>query len=227
MIAFLSSIVFLIPSGVAEEYISADRPSVAVGSSVVGTRKTQLETGIQIDLLDGSHSFTIPTTFRYGLTDNIEVRVTSPLYSLNVVSLQNVLQSTTVEGKVNFYKSANSSIGGMLGVLVNDQVLNASASLLVDVFSGPYAGWLNVIGNLGSADLDNIYPSFAIGGGSLLYKGHGVFVETAGSLQSGISGTVQAGYFWLSPNLQIDVYVQQSYTDPEVLTIAVGGAWKQ
>lgn len=221
MILYLCSIAF------AEEYISADRPSVAVGSSVVGTQKTQLETGIQIELLEGEHSFSIPTTFRYGLNENIEVRVTSPLYSLNVQSLQNILQSTKLEGKVHFFSSSNLSIGGMLGVLVNDQVLNADASLLVDIQSGPYSGWFNLIGNLGSADLDSIYPSFAIGGGSLLYKGHGVFVETAGNLQSGLSGTVQAGYFWLSSNLQIDVYVQQSYTDQEVLTIAVGGAWKQ
>ena len=227
MMTLLYSLVLLTQPGLAEDYISADRPSVAVGSSVVGTRKTQLETGLQIDLIDGSHSFSIPTTFRYGLTDNIEVRVTSPLYSLNATSIQNILQSTIVEGKVNFYKSSNASVGGMLGVLVNDQILNASAALLVDVSSGPYSGWLNVIGNLGSADIDSIYPSFAIGGGSLLYKSHGVFVETSGSVQSGISGTVQAGYFWLSPNLQIDFYVQQSYTAPEVLTIGIGGAWKR
>jgi len=220
-------IFYLCCNALAEDYISADRPSVAVGSSVVGTNKTQVETGVQIDLLEGVHSFSIPTTFRYGVNENIEVRVTSPLYSLNVQSLQNILQSTKLEGKINVLSGSSVSIGGLLGVLVNDTVLNADASLLVDVQSGPYAGWFNLTGNLGSADMENIYPSFAIGGGSLLYKGHGVFVETAGNLQSGLSGTVEAGYFWLSSNLQIDVYVQQSYTTPETLTISVGGAWKK
>lgn len=211
----------------AEDYISADRPSVAYGSSVVGKNKTQIETGVQLELEDGRHSFSTPTTFRYGINDKIEVRVTSPLYMLNIVSIQSVIGSTKLEGKVNFLNSDVLSLGGMLGILLSDEKLNAGASLLVDVSKGPYSGWINIDGNLASAELSSLYPSFAIGGGSLIHKGHGIFLETAGSLQSGISGTVQAGYFWLTPNLQIDLYVQQSYTDPEVLTIAVGGAWKQ
>ena len=222
---FLTSLLSV--TAIAEEYISADRPSVAVGSSVVGTRKTQIETGLQIDLLGGVHQFTIPNTLRYGITDNIEVRLNTPLFSMNVSSLQSIIQSTRVEAKVNFYKSDNFSMGTLLGVLVNNQVLNANAALLVDVSQGPYAGWFNLMGNIVSADLSEAYPSYALGAGSLLYKGHGVFVETAGALQGSVSGTIEAGYFWLSPNLQIDLYVQQSYTEPKTLTLAVGGAWKQ
>jgi hypothetical protein len=218
---------FLLTLAGAEEYISADRPSVAVGSSVVGTQKTQVETGLQIDLIDGTHTFSIPTVLRYGINENIEVRLSTPLSSLNFLSLQSISQSSRVEGKVNFYSSSNISMGTLLGVLISNETLNADASLLVDISSGPNAAWFNLKGNLTSLELGESYPSFALGVGSLLYHGHGVFVETAGDLQSGLSGTVETGYFWLSKNLQIDVYVQQFYTEPQILSIAVGGAWKR
>jgi hypothetical protein len=220
-------IIFLTMLATADEYISADRPSVAVGSSVVGPRKTQIETGLQIDLIDGTHTFSIPTLIRYGITDRIEVRISSPLSTLNAFSIQGLTQTSRVEGKLKFFSSSNLSMGTLLGVLVSNEMFNADAALLVDVNSGPYAAWLNLKGNITSPDLEDGFPSFALGAGSLLYEGHGVFVETAGDLQSGLSGTVQAGYFWLSKNLQIDVYVQQFYTDPQVLSLAVGGAWKQ
>ena len=61
----------------------------------------------------------------------------------------------------------------------------------------------------------------------MLYKEHGIFVETAGTIQEEFAGTVQAGYIWLSPRLQIDLYVQQSIVEPNVLTIALGGAYRQ
>ena len=214
-------------SAFAEETISADRPSVAVSASTLRAQKVQVETGVSIDLVDESHTLTVPTLIRYGITDNIEIRVNTPIHYLTSQNIQDLITNTRVEGKLQFFKSNQLKVGALLGLLVNDDVLNADAHLLVDIAKGHSFSWMNVGVVLPSADSSGAYPSYAVGTGVMLYKDHGVFVETAGTYQNSFGGTIEAGYIWVSPNIQIDVYVQQSILEPKILTFALGGAYKR
>lgn len=68
-----------------DDYANPDRPGIADGSEVIGAKRFQIETGLQIELRneDGSKDRTIflPTLFRVGLSDKFEVRVESNGYN--------------------------------------------------------------------------------------------------------------------------------------------------
>ena len=62
----------------SDDYINADRPGIADGSTTVGKGRFQLETAIQAEFRhDGDeHERTIffPTLLRYGVVDKVELR---------------------------------------------------------------------------------------------------------------------------------------------------------
>jgi Putative MetA-pathway of phenol degradation len=62
-----------------EDPIVADRPGLADGSSTVGRRVLQLESGITHES-DDETSLTLPVLLRYGLTDAFELRVASDIF---------------------------------------------------------------------------------------------------------------------------------------------------
>ena len=69
----------------SDDYINADRPGIADGSTTVGKNRFQLETAIQAEFRhDGDeHERTIffPTLLRYGFADKVEVRIEGNTYS--------------------------------------------------------------------------------------------------------------------------------------------------
>ena len=68
-----------------EDYANPDRPGIADGSEVVGVKRFQIETGLQLELRNenGSKDRTlfIPTLLRLGLTDKFEARIETNGYN--------------------------------------------------------------------------------------------------------------------------------------------------
>jgi hypothetical protein len=64
-----------IPAAAAADLIDADRPGIADGSSVVGARRLQLETGVQAEFRGAAHAVFVPTLLRLGIADRWEARV--------------------------------------------------------------------------------------------------------------------------------------------------------
>ncbi|MES2367066.1 MAG: transporter [Pseudomonadota bacterium] len=68
------------------DYINPDRPGIADGSSVVGKRRVQIETGLQHEYRNGGGGATrtlfFPTLVRLGTTDKLEVRLEGNTYTL-------------------------------------------------------------------------------------------------------------------------------------------------
>ncbi len=55
--------------------INPDRPGIADGSTVVGKRRSQLETGLTYEKRPGSWDLQLPTLLRFGLDERWEIRV--------------------------------------------------------------------------------------------------------------------------------------------------------
>ena len=62
--------------------IVADRPGLADGSTTIHAGTTQVEAGISVQDHDGL-STTVPTLVRFGITDNLELRVESDVFSFS------------------------------------------------------------------------------------------------------------------------------------------------
>jgi outer membrane putative beta-barrel porin/alpha-amylase len=79
MITALAVIVVSPPARAQDDLINPDRPGIADGSTVVGARRVQLETGWQYEVLDAqgqrARSTSIPSLFRVGLSRHLEARV--------------------------------------------------------------------------------------------------------------------------------------------------------
>ena len=65
-----------VPAVAQQDPIVADRPGLADGPGVVGAGTMQLEFGVNRDD-DGESLVTLPTLFRYGLSDALELRIES------------------------------------------------------------------------------------------------------------------------------------------------------
>ncbi|MEO8382957.1 MAG: transporter [Acidobacteriota bacterium] len=65
----------------AQEAIAADRPGFADGSSIVGKGIFQVEVGANLDQGDDT-VLSLPTLFRWGLSDALELRIESDVLSL-------------------------------------------------------------------------------------------------------------------------------------------------
>lgn len=67
------------------DLINADRPGIADGSTVVGPKTFQIETGIQAEFRRNTdsreHTFFIPTLLRFGIDSHWEVRVEGNTYT--------------------------------------------------------------------------------------------------------------------------------------------------
>jgi len=57
------------------DLIDADRPGIADGSSVIGARRVQVETGVQEEVHRREHLFFVPALIRLGISDRLEFRV--------------------------------------------------------------------------------------------------------------------------------------------------------
>lgn len=68
-----------------DDYASPDRPGIADGSEVVGSKRFQIESGMQLELRNenGARDRTIyvPTLLRLGLTDRFEARIETNAYN--------------------------------------------------------------------------------------------------------------------------------------------------
>jgi outer membrane putative beta-barrel porin/alpha-amylase len=105
------------PQSAAEsDLINADRPGIADGSTVIGPKRLQIESGIQLEFRrsgDGrEHTFFIPTLLRFGIDSNWEVRIEGNTFtrvttfdSTNTVSHTSGLAPASVGFKYHIYNS--------------------------------------------------------------------------------------------------------------------------
>src|SRR5215813_11917502 len=72
-------------SGPEDDLINPDRPGIADGSSVVGSKTFQLESGIQLEYRRSGdiheHTFFIPTLLRFGIGNRWEARIEGNTYT--------------------------------------------------------------------------------------------------------------------------------------------------
>lgn len=60
---------------VSDDLINPDRPGIADGSTVVGGRRFQIETGLTYEKRPGSWDLQFPTLLRFGLDEHWELRI--------------------------------------------------------------------------------------------------------------------------------------------------------
>ncbi|MEC7983698.1 MAG: hypothetical protein VX278_00960 [Myxococcota bacterium] len=219
---------FLLTLAQAEELIGADRPSVAASSSTVGQQVLQLETGVQID---GTSSedlfFSVPTMIRYGLSDRFEVR----LYANGLGYLNDRFslseENSGAQAKWTIFQPEDSSVSlGLLASVDYTDQLGSSISALLDMSFGPVAYWLNVGVSSGFSSVETLSAPYSMGVGYLFPNRHGLFLETAGQIPNTDSMSAQVGYFWLSEQMQIDLYMQRGFSEPPHSLFALGLAYK-
>jgi len=105
-------------SATDEDLINADRPGIADGSTVVGPKTFQIESGIQEEYRrsgDGrEHTFFVPTLLRFGVDNHWEVRVEGNTFT-RVTSFDSTSTTNQVSGfaplslgfKYHLYESKN------------------------------------------------------------------------------------------------------------------------
>jgi hypothetical protein len=68
-----------------DDLINADRPGIADGSTVVGPKTFQLESGIQLEFRRSGdireHTFFVPTLLRFGINSKFEARIEGNTYT--------------------------------------------------------------------------------------------------------------------------------------------------
>jgi hypothetical protein len=88
-------------SATEPDLINADRPGIADGSTVVGPKTFQIETGIQAEFRrDGDsreHTIFIPTLLRFGIDNHWEVRVEGNTYT-RVTSFESTTTTNQTSG---------------------------------------------------------------------------------------------------------------------------------
>jgi hypothetical protein len=67
--------------GEEEDALNPDRPGIADGSSVVGRRRFQVETALQLEWRDQERSLLFPTLLRLGIGERLEARVEGNTYT--------------------------------------------------------------------------------------------------------------------------------------------------
>ena len=213
----------------AEDFISADRPSVAAGSSVVPKGTTQLEAGIQmLGLENGSPILSTPYLLRYGIHETFETRVYSSGITIYDGLVDTTLDGSGVQGKLNLYRNESSPLSvGLLGSVdfITQDLFGGGLQLLVDLNIEETSYWLNVGASTVGAFEYNSIP-YCIGVGRLFAPQHGVFVETSGIISELNIFTAEVGYFWLSENLQLDLYLQRNISDVPNYLVAAGFAYR-
>ena len=113
------------------DLINADRPGIADGSTVVGPKTFQIESGIQAEYRhDGDsreHTFFFPTLLRFGIDSHWEVRVEGNTYT-RVTSFE----STTTTGQTSGF--APLSLGFKYHILETKSEHQFSLGTIVRVF---------------------------------------------------------------------------------------------
>jgi hypothetical protein len=83
------------------DLINADRPGIADGSTVVGPKTFQIESGIQAEFRrDGDsreHTLFIPTLLRFGIDNHWEVRIEGNTYT-RITSFQSTITTNQTSG---------------------------------------------------------------------------------------------------------------------------------
>src|SRR5215813_15258767 len=105
-------------SGPEDDLINPDRPGIADGSSVVGSKTFQIESGIQEEYRRSGntreHTFFVPTLLRFGIDNRWEVRVEGNTFT-RVTSFDATTTTDQVSGfaplslgfKYHIYESNN------------------------------------------------------------------------------------------------------------------------
>ena len=219
----------LLSTAFAEDFISADRPSVAAGSSIVPKGSTQLEAGLQILGLEyGTPIFSTPFMLRYGVHEKFETRVYSSGLTINDSFIEPSLDGSGVQGKLNIYQEDSAPISiGLLGSIdfVTEELFGGGLQILVDLNIEKTSYWLNVGATTIGAFQYNSIP-YSLGAGRLLGSQHGLFIETAGTISDVNIFTAEIGYFWISETLQLDLYLQRDISEIPNYMVAAGFAYR-
>lgn len=111
-------------TGFADQTISADRPGLAFGTSIVPTGHLQVETGLptfENDPLPTGHSLllSVPTFLRYGVSDDFELQVASSPW--NRMTITQLGQRESVSGAADLQLGGKFSLtqgGGSVPAVV-------------------------------------------------------------------------------------------------------------
>ena len=211
---------FIFTTAAAAGDISTDRPSAGTSALTVGNGVFQFETGVQADMAGGT-AFSLPTLFRYGVGENLEVRADSGM--LSIADGSTAFGGLGAGGKYTVSTTDAVALGIVAGSSIPLDGGDASpyALLLADFAAGLWA-------NAGWTGGSTLYYAAGYGFG-LPADGFSAFVETAGSLAleaSAWNGTVQAGTVWASGNCEADLYVQTSLDGASGSMAAAGVSYR-
>lgn len=115
----------------ADDYINADRPGIADGSTTVGLRRFEIETAIQAEFrrqgADHDRTIFIPTLLRYGVADKWELRLEGNSFTW-------LHRSDPVNGTMIASGFAPTSIGVKYAFLDASGTVRPSVGAIVRVF---------------------------------------------------------------------------------------------
>ena len=171
----------------ADDYINADRPGIADGSTTVGLRRFEIETAIQAEFrwkgADHDRTIFIPTLLRYGVADKWELRLEGNSFTW-------LRQSNPVNGTAHSSGFAPTSIGVKYNFLDASGTERPSVGAIVRVFppsgSGDFrnratTGDVTLAADRNLADKWSLNPNVGIGvyedGSSRIYH-TGLFAAT-------------------------------------------------
>ena len=198
-----SALILLTIGGFAQDTISTSRPGQCISSSVLVKGRLQLQTGVQVDKFSTSE-LEIPTTLlRYGLTNNIEVRLYdqfTKFYSTKELVLnapQASLLINVTHGNKIIPEMAVQPYIDIDNSLSTGMILSGSNSL-----NNKWGYSFNLAENY-SAQTWVAYYAFAI---NYTYQKSTFFIETFGDMLPNAT-QFDAGFGWLmNPNIQLDLY---------------------
>jgi hypothetical protein len=110
-----------------QDLINADRPGIADGSTVVGPKTFQLESGVQEEFRRSGnvreHTFFAPTLLRFGINGHLEARIegntftrVSTIVSANPIDHVSGFAPVSLGFKYQFYNSNQLSLGTIVRV---------------------------------------------------------------------------------------------------------------
>jgi hypothetical protein len=208
----------------AEDISTVDRPTNGASASTVGKGAIQIETGLQIDTVQQSMQYSLPTMLRIGLHERFEIRPYASV--INYDASLTPLSSSGIQGKATLYAPDTKNM--VLGVLASSELDFERGSfnglLLLDVWKGKWSGWFNT--GLSQSYAHDRSTIILMGANYTLPKNQGVFVESTGIVNQETSITLESGYYKTFSQFRVDLYLLKSLTETSQWQFATGLAWR-
>ena len=192
----LLALLALATSAPAAAQISTDRPGLGFNPATVGARALQIEAGTPRAVLDGGESYSVPVAFRYGVTQDFEVRLSTSF-----------LDGFNADGESDLDLGFRSIVAGVKVAVPTDAVaLAVIPEVIVPTESGGDVVFqVNVPAGLSVGDFGlTLVPGLVTGGGSTQLNAVAVLSRSLGGT---LSGYAEAGAFPVVDGGDTPVYV--------------------